>query len=266
MPLVHPRLLPGLFLTLSFAAGESCALTGEPFPRESSSFRERQGRHRAAPVLPGLLCCPTWAPHQAWICSCPLRRHQASSDVATSTLPHSPHCWEQDWRGPCAIWHPAGRFAFFRHFRPDRNGVKMVLGETMSPIPGKRALRALRRLLGVPATVGDEENLFPTSLWGFWYTPWWPLHIFRAYTGLSPAYSTCLRGRRVVKSPRGDAISAHQQPGLRQCSPSSEAGHGCEHLWQEPAIATAGPGCRLTPWRAGGDGELELMNRAHWSL
>lgn len=149
LPLVHPRLLPGLFLTLSLAAGESCALTGEPFPRESSSFRERQGRHRAAPVLPGLLCCPTWAPHQAWICSCPPHCHQASSDMATSTLPHSPiagnrtglapvqsgtqqvglpssdisvqiemewkWCWEKQWvpsqaRGPSGLWGSSSGF------------------------------------------------------------------------------------------------------------------------------------------------------------
>lgn len=79
----------------------------------------------------------------------------------------------------------------------------MVLGETMSPIPGERALRAVRRLLGDPATVGDEEILFPAPLRGFWHTPCWPPHIFRGYTGLPPAHSTYLRSRRVVKEPQG---------------------------------------------------------------
>lgn len=32
-------------------------------------------------------------------------------------------------------------------------------------------------------------------------------------------------------------------------------------------MSRAGPGCRLTPWRAGGgDGGLELVNCACWSL
>lgn len=31
-------------------------------------------------------------------------------------------------------------------------------------------------------------------------------------------------------------------------------------------MSRAGPGCRFTPCRGGGDGGLELMNCAHWSL
>lgn len=126
----------------------------------------------------------------------------SSGLATTSTLPRSCHCWGQDWQGPCVSWHPVGRSAFFRHFPPDRNGVKVVLGETASPVPGERALRALRRLLRVPAAVCAEENLFQTSLWGCWCTPWWPPHTLRGYTGQTPAHSTHLRGRRVVKEPQ----------------------------------------------------------------
>lgn len=138
----------------------------------------------------------------------------------------------------------------------------------MSPVPGERALRAVRRRLGDPATAGDEEILFAAPLWGFWHTPWWPPHIFRGYTGLPPAHSTYLRSRRGLRSPRGDDISVHAvlltlSRALRQAGQET---HGFGHVWQEPAMSRAGPGCRLTPWRAGGDGELELMNCAHWSL
>lgn len=124
----------------------------------------------------------SWAPHQPWIFTRPPCRHQAWPPQPVR--PHLlPPLWGQHWHGPCVSWHPAGGFAFFRHFPPDRNGVKMELGEAMSPVPGERALRALRRLLGVSAIVGDEEDLFPTSLWGFWYTPLWPPYIFRGYMG-----------------------------------------------------------------------------------